>query len=138
MSVYGWSAPEVGEKIERATQVGHRLESSADLAPSIVNLWFFNAYLGRLDRAVEISADLFRIARELDDPEILLQAHHTTWPTRWLRGLLAEASEHIETGLGLYDEERHAHHQRVGLGPDPVVRTLRVAAAVQWGRGYPG
>jgi predicted ATPase len=38
MLVHGWSAPEVSEAIERATQVGRRFESSADLAPSIANL----------------------------------------------------------------------------------------------------
>src|SRR5262249_52746624 len=67
MSVHGWSAPEVKETIERATQVGHRLEISADLAPSIINLWFFNAYVGRLDRSTEISTELSGTAAELDD-----------------------------------------------------------------------
>jgi predicted ATPase len=137
MNVYGWSAPEVGEAIERATLVGHRLESSADLGPSIVNLWFFNIYLGRLDRSDRISADLFRIARDLDDPEILLQAHHTAWPLRWLGGQLREASEHIEAGLRLYDEERHAHHRYVYLGHDPAGCALAMDAYVQWARGYP-
>jgi predicted ATPase len=137
MNVYGWSAPEVGEAIERATLVGHRLESSADLAPSIVNLWFFNIYHGRLDRADEISADLFRIARELDDPEIQLQAHHTAWPLRWMSGQLAQASEHIEAGLRLYDEERHAHHRYVYLGHDPAACALSMDAYVQWALGYP-
>ena len=137
MAVHGWSAPEVGVSIERATQVGHRLKGSADLAPSIVNLWFFNVYLGRLDRGSEISTNLFRIARELDDPEILLQAHHTAWPLHWLSGQLAEASEHIEAGLRLYDEERHAHHRYVYLGHDPAVCALAMDAYVQWALGYP-
>jgi predicted ATPase len=137
MSVYGWSAPEVGEAIERATLVGHRLQSSADLAPSIVNLWFFNVYLGRLDRSDRISADLFRIARELDDPEIQLQAHHTAWPLRWLGGQLREASDHIDAGLKLYDEERHAHHRYLYLGHDPAVCALAMDAYVRWALGYP-
>jgi class 3 adenylate cyclase/predicted ATPase len=137
MAVYGWSAPEIGEAIERAAQVGRRLESSVDLAPSIANLWFFNIYHGRLDRADEISADLFRLARELKDPEIRLQAHHSAWPLRWLRGQLTEASEHIGAGLGLYDEERHAHHRYVYLGHDPAACALAMDAYVQWALGYP-
>ena len=76
MSTYGWSAPEVGDAVERAAAVGRQLESSADLAPSIANLWLYNFSRGRLDQADEISADLFRIASELDDLEIQLQAHH--------------------------------------------------------------
>jgi hypothetical protein len=38
MSIYGWSAPAVGDAVERAAAVGRQLESSADLAPSIANL----------------------------------------------------------------------------------------------------
>ena len=138
MDVYGRSAPEVGEVVERAAEVGRRLESSADLAPSIANLWLFNLARGRLDRADEISADLFRIAGELDDPEIMLQAHHATWPTRWIRGLPTEASEHIDAGLALYDEARHAHHRYIYLGHDPAVCALGMGAIVHQALGHPG
>lgn len=101
MSVHGWSAPEAGETVERATKIGRRLESSADLAPSIANLAVFNIYRCRLDQAEEASAELFRIARELGDPEIMLQAHHCAWPVQFHRGRFAQALEHADTGLGL-------------------------------------
>jgi class 3 adenylate cyclase/predicted ATPase len=137
MNVYGRSAPEVGDAVERAAEVGRRLESSADLAPTMANLWRLNLGRGRIDQADEISADLFRIAREVGDPEIMLQAHHTAWPTRWVRGLLAEASEHAKAGLMLYDEERHAHHRFIYFGHDPAMCALAVDGVVQWARGYP-
>jgi class 3 adenylate cyclase/predicted ATPase len=137
MNVHGRSAPEVGDAVERAAEVGRRLESSADLAPTMANLWRLNLGRGRIDRADEISADLFRIAREVGDPEIMLQAHHTAWPARWVRGLLAEASEHAKAGLMLYDEERHAHHRYIYFGHDPAMCALAVDGVVQWARGYP-
>jgi predicted ATPase len=137
ISVHGRSAPEAGETIEQAVEVGRRLDSSADLAPSIANLWFFTMARGRIDRADEISADLFNMGRELNDPEILLQAHHTAWSGRWIRGLFAQASNHIHEGIALYNEERHAHHRYVYLGHDPSVCGLGVGAIVQWAMGYP-
>lgn len=137
MNVQGRSAPEVGDAVERAAAVGRRLESSAELAPTIAHLWRLNFGRGRIDQADEISADLFRIARELDDPEIMLQAHHTAWPARWVRGFLVEASEHANAGLRLYHEERHAHHRYVYFGHDPAVCALAVDAVVQWALGYP-
>jgi class 3 adenylate cyclase/predicted ATPase len=137
ISVHGRSAPEAGEAIERAVEVGRRLDSSADLAPSIANLWFFTMARGRIDRADEISADLFNMARELNDAEILLQAHHTAWSGQWIRGLFAEASNHINEGIALYSEERHAHHRYVYLGHDPSVCGLGIGAIVQWALGYP-
>jgi len=44
--------------------IGRRLESSPEIAPAIANLWMFNTARGRMDRAREIAADLFRMARE--------------------------------------------------------------------------
>jgi class 3 adenylate cyclase/predicted ATPase len=137
MSVHGWSAREVGEVVERAADVGRRLESAAELAPSIANLWLFNSGSGRVDQAYEISADLFRIARELDDPEVKLQAHHTAWVLEMNRGLFAKGSEHIEAGLSLYDEEAHAHHRHVYVGHDPGVCGLIMNAKAQWALGHP-
>jgi predicted ATPase len=132
MSVHGWPAPEVGEAFERAECVARRLEGSADLAPPLVGSWLFHISRGRFDRAEEISGELFRIARELGDPEVLLQAHHAAWPTRWLRGLFAEADGHIGAGMSLYDEGRHVRHRYLYLGHDPAVCALAIGASVSW------
>ena len=100
MSVHGWSAPDVGEVVERAAEVGRRLESSTDTAPAIANLWLFNVARARFDRCGEISADLFRIARELDDPAVMLQAHHCAWPIKFNLGLLAEFESSFRSRRG--------------------------------------
>jgi class 3 adenylate cyclase/predicted ATPase len=137
MSLHGWSAPEVGEVVERAAEIGRQLESSPDLAPAIANLWIFNTARGRLDRAEEISADVTRIARELDDPEILLQAHHCAWATHYHLGRFEKAREHISAGAALYDEARHVHHRHVYLGHDPGVCLLNFDASLRIVLGYP-
>jgi predicted ATPase len=137
MSLHGWWASEVGEMIEHAGEVARGLKSSAELAPSLANLWSFNIARGRYDRAEENSRDLFRIARELDDPEILLQAHHTAQGNLVLRGEFAAASGHIDAALLLYDAERHAHHRYVYLGHDPGVCMLALSAMMQSMLGYP-
>ena len=137
MSVHGWAAAEVGEVVERATEVGRRLESSQEIAPSIANLWVFHYASGRLDAAEKISDDLLRIARDLNSPEVLLQAHHTAWPVRWGRGALTDAVGHIDAGLALYDEEHHAHHRFLYLGHDPAVCGLAIASQLYSTLGYP-
>jgi predicted ATPase len=138
MAVYGWSAPEVGEVVERAAEVGRRIESSPDIAPAIANLWIFNIARGRIDRCDEISGDLFRMARELDDPEILLQAHHCGWATRFFQARFDETAEHLAAGVALYDEERHAHHRHVYLGHDPYVCSMNFGASLQTVLGFFG
>lgn len=119
MAVFGWSAPEAGEVVERAVEVGRRLDRSSEMASAMVNLWFFTVVGGRIDDADKISAELFQMARDLDDPEILLQAHHCAWATRFSQGRFAEAGRHIEAGTGMYDEVRHAHHRYIYHGHDP-------------------
>ena len=136
MSVHGWAAIEVGEVVERASEVGRLLESSQEIAPSIANLWMFHYANGRIDAAEKISEDLFRIARDLDSAEVLLQAHHTAWPVRWSRGRLTDAVEHIDAGLALYDEKCHAHHRFRYLGHDPAVCGLSIASQLYSALGY--
>jgi class 3 adenylate cyclase/tetratricopeptide (TPR) repeat protein len=136
MAVYGWSAAEVGGVVERAAEIGRQLESSPDLAPAIANLWMFNIARGRLDRADEISADLFRMARALGDSEILLEAHHCAWATRFFQGRFKEAGEHIDAGASLYDGERHAHLRHIYLGHDPGICGMNFGASVQNALGY--
>jgi hypothetical protein len=91
----------------------------------------FNIYRGRLDEAEKASADLFRIARELDNPEIMLQAHHCAWPVRWHRGRFAQALAHADTGLGLYEEERYAHHRHLYFGRSQQIIAQRQASAAE-------
>jgi predicted ATPase len=137
MNVHGWSAPEAGAVFHRAGEVAQRLERSVGLAPPLVGLWLFHQARAQFTRAEEISGELFGIARELNDPEVLLQAHHATWPTRFVRGLLADAAEHIDAGMALYDEARHERHKYIYMGHDPAVCALAVGAPVQWLLGRP-
>jgi predicted ATPase len=137
ISVHGQPAPEVGAAYERASVVARQLETSVDLAPPLMGLWVFHAARGHYAHAEEISAELFRIAREFDDPEILLQAHHSAWPNRFLRGVPADAGEHIDAALALYDQERHGRHRYLYVGHDPAVCALGFGSVVQWLLGYP-
>jgi class 3 adenylate cyclase/predicted ATPase len=135
MSLHGWPAREVGEVFERADTVARGLELSADLAPPLIGMWLFHLARGQLDQAEGISGELFRIARGLEDPDLLLQAHHAAWPTVYLRGRLAAAADHIHAGMALYDERRHERHRYLYLGHDPAVCGLAIGAVVQSVRG---
>jgi class 3 adenylate cyclase/predicted ATPase len=137
VSVYGWPASEVGTAFDRAREVARKLESSVDLAPPLVGLWLFHIGRGQLVQAEQISHELFKIARDCNDDDILMQAHHTAWPTGWVRGKLADAIAHIDAGMDLYDEVRHAGHRFVYMGHDPAVCALSVGATVHWALGQP-
>lgn len=137
MSIHGWAATAVGEVLERATRVARRLEASRHLASPLTSLWLFRYARGELSQSDEISEELFRIARKLDDPELTLQAHHAAAPLRWVRGFHLEANGHFESCLTLYDEARDAQHRYLYMGHDPAVCATTVLASVKWALGFP-
>ena len=137
MSIHGWSAPEVGMAFERAEHLARELETSTDLAPPLAGLWLFHAARGQYSRAEKITSELFNLARTVDDADILLQAHHCAWPTRWYRGAIIDANAHADAGLELYNEVRHARHRFLYLGHDPAVCALSIKAVLQWLLGHP-
>jgi predicted ATPase len=127
----------VGIAFERAVDLARQLESSADLAPPLAGLWLFRISCGQFSRAEEITNELFKIARALDDPDILLQAHHSAWPIRWFVGALTDANLHIDEALSAYDEVRHARQRFLYHGHDPAVCGLSIKAILQWLLGHP-
>jgi class 3 adenylate cyclase/tetratricopeptide (TPR) repeat protein len=137
MSVHGWSAAEVGTVFERAEHLARELESSTDLAPPLAGLWLFHTARGQFTPAEKIAQELFNVAHTLQDPDVLLQAHHCAWPICWFRGALNDAKSHAEAGMGLYDEARHVSHRYLYLGHDPAVCALSINAILHWLLGYP-
>jgi len=106
------------------------------LAPAVANLWIFNVASGRGDRSRDIAADLFRIARDLGDDDVLLQANHCAWASEFFAGNFHTVISHAETGHALYDAERHAQHRHIYLGHDPGVCALNFAMAANTALGY--
>ena len=46
------------------------------------------------------------------------------------------SEQHIDSGLALYDEQRHAHHRFLYLGHDPAVCGLAIASQLCSALGY--
>jgi predicted ATPase len=137
MNVQGWTAPEVERVYDRALQLARAMDSSADLTAPLIGLWLFHNTRGEFAKARESIQELFRVAHALNDPDLLLQAHHAAWPTPMLCGDFAAAYKHIEQGLALYDEQRHRHHAFHYIGHDPAVCAHALGAMIAWVLGDP-
>jgi predicted ATPase len=137
MSAQGWTAPEVERIYDRALQLARAIDSSADLVAPLIGLWLFHHVRGEFAKAQQSIQELFRVAHSLNDPDLLLQAHHAAWPTPMYCGDFATAYRHVEQGLALYDERRHRHHALQYLGHDPAVCAHALGAIIAWVLGYP-
>ncbi|MCZ7599734.1 MAG: hypothetical protein M5U09_21010 [Gammaproteobacteria bacterium] len=62
---------------------------------------------------------LVDLAGRLDDPGLLLQAHHCQWATLFNIGEQVECLQHVDVGLPLYDPASHHRHASLYGGHDP-------------------
>jgi predicted ATPase len=62
---------------------------------------------------------MFVIARALDEPDFLLQAHHAAFGVSRTAGDLAEAQKQAEAAIDLYRPDRHGCHALVYGAHDP-------------------
>src|SRR2546428_202446 len=84
-----------------------------------------------------LGEQLLSLAQRLEDPDLLLEAHHALWTTLFRGGELAAARPHLEEGLRLYEPQRHRAHATLYSGHDPGVCCRNTAAQSRWLLGYP-
>jgi predicted ATPase len=80
---------------------------------------------------------LLRLARDIGDVGLTLQAHHCQWATLFMLGHQEECCRQIEKGLELYDAKAHFSHAGIYGGHDAKVCALGEAGLSLYLRGYP-
>jgi hypothetical protein len=100
-------------------------------------IWFHKTMTGRTKEAQELADNLVTIARELDNPDLLLEAYHAKIPglqrTADFLGM-KEASDEV---IRRYDRERHREHAYYFGGHDARVCAESFSALSLWGLGFP-
>jgi class 3 adenylate cyclase/tetratricopeptide (TPR) repeat protein len=137
MTTRGFAAPEVAATYNRARELCQQAEDTAELFPVLWGLWVL--YLGRAEHeaARELAEQCLSLARRLDDPALLLEAHLALGASGFWLGQPSQAHTHFEQCRRLYDP--HQHHAlafRYG-NIDPGVACLAYAGMTLWVQGYP-
>jgi predicted ATPase len=100
-------------------------------------LWHTVNGSGELKTARELTEQMLAIARDEGDSALLLEAHHSSWFTRFLLGELGAALGHTEAGIALYDPVQHHRQALLYGGHDPGVCARVITARTECLRGYP-
>jgi predicted ATPase len=132
----GYAAPEVGRARLRAQELCEQIGETPQLFPVLFGLWASSLVRGELRTAREQGARLLGLAESAGDSALLLEAHRAMGATLFLGGQLAQARQHLESGLRLYDAQVHAGHAYL-FGQDPGVSCLTYLAVTLWHLGYP-
>ncbi len=137
MGSVGWSDVSVRETYERAQRLCRDSDRPNDTFMATWGLWMHAQSRSEHRDGEAIAETLLASARQADDTDLLLQAHHAAWTTCLYTGRLAAACEHINRGIALYDVDAHGQHALVYAGHDPGVCGYCQQSLALWLLGYP-
>jgi class 3 adenylate cyclase/predicted ATPase len=136
-SIKGPQHPATVQILRQAHELAERTGDTTLRFPALWGLWHTVNGRGDLQTARDLTEQLLAIARDQGDAALLLEAHHSSWFTRFLLGELGAALAHTEAGIALYDPVQHQRHAALYGGHDPGVCARLTAARAEWLRGYP-
>jgi hypothetical protein len=133
-----WNASDAERAYRRALALCDAIGEHRRRFDVIWGLWLTSVHEHRdFDKAAEHVVELFRIAKELDDEALHLQANHAAWPTKVFLGQLPAARNHVRDGMAIYNPTKHRDHALSYAGHDPGVCGYAFGALSLWLLGYP-
>jgi class 3 adenylate cyclase/predicted ATPase len=137
MAAKGFGSPEVLQAFSNARILSKKLGDPSQLFIALCGEASYHMISGNLRASDELGEECLKLARAIDDPALLLEAHHRQWATKHFLGDHAAAERHIEWGMATYDPERHHALTYIYTGHDPGVCCRSYSAEILWIRGYP-
>ncbi len=132
----GGGTPEVERLYTRARELCEQVGEPSQLFRVLWGLWAVYGVRGEEQTQRALGEQLLSLAQRLEDPDLLLEAHHILWATLFFGGELVAPQAHLEQGLRLYDPQRHRAHAALYSGHDPGVCCRHIAAHSLWLLGY--
>ena len=136
IAIGGFSAPEVERVYTQARELCGQLGETPQLFPVLWGL--ARVYDHRdLNMGREMGEQLLALAERVQEPALLIEAHHERWANSFSLGEFAAVLNHAERGGKLYNPQEHRQYAFLYGGHDPGVCGLRHAAMTLWLLGYP-
>jgi class 3 adenylate cyclase/predicted ATPase len=137
VAMKGFTAKEVEQTYTEARELCQRSGETPQLFPILWGLARMHDMRGELKVGRELGEQLLTLAERVQDPALILEAHHELWANLFDLGEFSSALTHTERGIELYDPQQHRRHAFLYGGHDPRVCGLRHAAMMLWLLGYP-
>jgi predicted ATPase/class 3 adenylate cyclase len=137
IAMKGFTVVEVEQTYTEARELCQRLGETPQLFPVLWGLARMHDIRGELSVGRELGEQLLTLAERVQDPALVLEAHHELWANLFDLGELSSALTHTERGIELYNPQQHRQHAFLYGGHDPGVCGLRHAAMTLWLLGYP-
>ncbi|HXE79263.1 MAG TPA: protein kinase [Vicinamibacterales bacterium] len=132
----GYAAPEVEQAYTRARTLIEQSDDPVKRFRVLDGLWRFYSVKPDLRVSTELAETLLALATKTGDQQLLAIAHCSFGTPSLHQGRFAEALDHLNQALALYDPERYALHISI-TGADLGVRCHTWAAFALWLLGFP-
>lgn len=99
-------------------------------------LWGYNLTRGNLQTALELAQQCLRLAENVDNSALLMEANRLLDETHYFRGEFLAARKHLEQGHEIYNPRQH-HTHATTYAQDPGVAFLSYGSWLWWLLGYP-
>ncbi len=137
MATKGYGASEVESVYARMRELCQQAGEIPQLFHVLYGLAGFSIVRAEYQTALKLGEQLLRLAGSLQDPALLVEAHHVLGQPLCFLGELSLAYGHFEQSLAHYDPQKHNPHVS-GLAQDPGVICLSFVSWILWLYGYPG
>jgi tetratricopeptide (TPR) repeat protein len=132
----GFGVPEIAEHYAPALALCDRLGDRPQLSAALSGLSVYNTIRGELSTARELGLHALRIAEEVGDATLLVQAHYDLAQILVNAGEPASSLEHVRDALALYDPADHQLYVS-RCRRDPGVLAMALEGWPAWTLGYP-
>ena len=136
MAIKGFASEEVEKVNARGRELFWRHGPSPELFYMLWSLNFYQQFSGEMHSSLEVSYQLMRVAEELKDGGLIMEAHRSIGAVLVLLGRSSEALEHLEKGIALC-AAHHNQRDRVFVGFDSKVMLECFSALALLDLGYP-
>ena len=133
----GSADPDVAKHYARAVVLSRTIGDDRQLFRAIWGSWYTNLTTGNTEQALSLANELVEIAQRLGDEDLILEAHHSRWPTSHVLGLNAATLADTERGIAIYTSERHHAHTYDFGGHDTGVCARAHNMITLWITGFP-
>jgi predicted ATPase len=137
MATKGYGVPEVKQAFDRAWELCQKIPETPQLIPVLHGLWIFYLARAELKTSLEIAEQIFNLAKRVQDPVSLREAHHVLGSNYMWLGEYKSSRTHFEQAITLYDSQPHVSDILHTGRKDPGVTCRSHIAEVIWILGYP-
>jgi tetratricopeptide (TPR) repeat protein len=132
----GYTAPEVEQTYTRAQELCHQVGDTPQLLPVLHGLYRFYLVRAEHETAYEFGRQCLRLAQNLQESSLLLEAYRPLGLTSFYLGQLTASRWYLEHAIALYDPQQHRSHAFL-YTTDPGATCLSFSALTLWHLGYP-